>query len=454
MSYLRLFALSAALVGVVACGGSGGGSSSDPATGAAPPTLSTGGISLVLGDGPLDDVAEVNIDIREVILIGADDGQVGLAVEDVGVIDLLALSNLTELIVDDDVPAGSYSKIRLLIDSMEIVEIDGDREMAMLPANGKIDLNPQGEFEIVAGEDLVIQIDIDLERSIKIVQTGNSTYKFRPVVFIDVIDQADGLRISRFVGLLSIDSDGALSLCLDVDDATEDCLPLSISEAALLLNADGETLPEIDLADGDEVNVFGALMVGLTGERTIDVDALTLGGEDSVQSIDGEVASLLLDGAFDLTVDVVTTAVTLVDTARLLDSAGSDLAEDFQIGDAAEMWGQTALIDVAPVGEFPAFLGLFDVADDGLDETSVEGVLLSVDGDQLTLLVDGSEQCVLNIGETEIQQVVDDADGADTTLITLVQLTDLIGQEPVVEVFGAQMGDCLEAEVIVVELSD
>lgn len=213
MNVLRTSLCLLAVAAIAAYGGGGGGSSNSPSGTTSPPAVTTGGLSIVVGDGPLDSVAEVNIDITEVILIGGDDGQVDLAVEDVGIIDLLSLSNLTELLVDDDVPAGTYSKIRLMVDSIEIVEDSGDRELAQLPANGKIDLNPQGEFEIVAGEDLVMQIDFDLDRSISIVQTGNSKYKFRPVVFIDVIDQAEGLRISRFFGTVRIDADGLPWLC-------------------------------------------------------------------------------------------------------------------------------------------------------------------------------------------------------------------------------------------------
>lgn len=446
---MRLASLLSVALVVVGCGGggSGSGASPTPPSGSGGQSVQTGGIAVLLGDSPLDGVAEVNILVREVVLIGGSDGQIDLDVTIDEPINLLALQNLTELLVATDVPADTYSKIRLYIDELEIVEVDGDRELAQLPANGKIDLNPQGEFEISAGEDLVVQIDLDLERSIKLTQTGNSGYRFRPVVFIDVIDQSEGLRPSRFVGELEVDG-GLVSLCLEPDD----CTPLAFADGALLLDSDGAEIAVEDLVTGDLANVFGSVGIGLTGERSINTQALVLGGDDAVERLDGEVASSLAGGAFDLLVEegADPIMVELAAGAVLLGADGQPLTEDFVVGDEAELWGVAAVVDAAEAGTFPSFLGLFS-ADD--IEASTEGVLVAIDGDELIVRTSDGDECVLNVADTDIQQLIDDSEGAESMGITLVMLADLLGSEPVIEVFGEQDGECLIADLIVVESS-
>ncbi len=419
-----------------ACGG-GGGSNSAP--------VSVGGFTLVVGDGPLD-VAEVNIDIEEVVLIGAG-GQQSFDTSDMRTINLLALRNVTELILSEDVPAGTYNKIRLTVSALEIVEHNGLSEFAQLPANGKIDLNPQGPFEISPGEDLVVEIDIDLDRSVHVVSTGNSQYRFRPVVFIDVIDQSDSARLTKLSGQLA-SGDDTRTLCIDDDDS--ECLVLDFLEDALVLAEDGTLVAVEDLADGTIVCVFGHFVIGVEGGESFRVTALVEGGEDSVQRIDGTTASLLMDGAFELEVseEPENTTINLVAGAKLLDGNGAPLTEDFAIGDEAEAWGQTSTIELAADATFPAFLVQVTPAD---TEESIEGTLVAVDGDQITLMTESGEVCVLNVPETTIQHILDNPDGSESELLTLAELAAMIDDEVGVEVFGIQDGECFIADVIVVE---
>jgi hypothetical protein len=61
-------------------------------------------------------------------------------------------------------------------------------ELADLPANGKIDLNPQGPFTVLAGQTTVVELDMHANRSFQVVETGtpNPRYKLRPVIFVNV----------------------------------------------------------------------------------------------------------------------------------------------------------------------------------------------------------------------------------------------------------------------------
>ena len=52
---------------------------------------------------------------------------------------------------------------------------------------------------------------------------------------------------------------------------------------------------------------------------------------------------------------------------------------------------------------------------------------------------------------TEIQQISGTGEAAESMDITVAQLGELVGTAPTVEAFGETDGDCLVADVIVVE---
>lgn len=433
---IRLLAVTLVAMLLTACGG--GSSNAE----------GTGGVAILLGDGPLDDVDAVNIDIDRIVLIGAG-GQIVLT-EDATPepVNLLALRNVTELILDvDDVPAGTYSKIRLYISSLEIVREDlmaGRRvEPTQLPANGKIDLNPQGPFEISPGEDLVIQIDLDLARSIHTVLTGNSTYRFRPVVFIQVLDQRANLRLAHVFGRIDQLDGETFELC-DPSEPTS-CTAVNVRADALRLPQAGDA--PYAPANGDSAHVFGHFVIGAEGGVSLRALAVVLGDEATVGRIDGEVVA-----GDDSIIDTIDGhPVAPVADAKLLDGLGNPLAgaED---GDFAESWAQVdpAAMDL-PV-PFPSFLTQVGPA---LDEEIVEGELIRIDGNTLTVRTgDLDEVCVTRTSATQIQQVNGFSSDAETQTISLAELTALAG-EPEIAAFGSFDGgtpDCLVASVIVVEI--
>lgn len=169
-----------------ACGGGGGGSTPPPP---APTPLETGTIAITLTDAPDPRFDEVNVTIASIELIGAN-GPVTIFEEDV-VVNLLSLETVADMISIADVPAGSYSKIRLHVTDIELVEIDDNGTVVQtlnpsLPANGKIDLKPSGPFSVFANTLTHIELDFDAEKSILIVATGNGGVRFRPVIFVRV----------------------------------------------------------------------------------------------------------------------------------------------------------------------------------------------------------------------------------------------------------------------------
>lgn len=189
---------------LVACGGSGSGT-----------TTGAGGLGIVLTDGPTSGFAEVNVTINEISLIPDDDnGDMGQVVIFQGeeTVNLLNLTDYSQLFaMSSNVPAGKYSKIRLKLKhphGIELVKKDAQGNVIEtiypdMTGNGKLDLNPRRDFHVMANQTLYVQLDIDANKSLHIVQTGNNKYRFRPVIFVDIIDDQYSGKLVRHFGYAS-----------------------------------------------------------------------------------------------------------------------------------------------------------------------------------------------------------------------------------------------------------
>jgi hypothetical protein len=194
------------LVGLLtACGGGGGASSSSGTAG------KTGSVGLLLTDAPADPslFSEINVTIERVELIGGDGGRVSLFDGPAETVDLLKLRNESvPFTFRDDVPVGTYCKVRLTLarpDGLELVlAADSSSNFPKLPGNGKLDLLARDCFTVAPGASVTLQLDMDAGNSIHIVQTGSKTeYNFRPVVFIDVINDSFTGKLVRLEGVIA-----------------------------------------------------------------------------------------------------------------------------------------------------------------------------------------------------------------------------------------------------------
>ncbi len=260
--------LAAAFLTLAACG-SGGGSSGSVA---APSGFATVGIALT--DAPTPDVDQALATITSIELLG--EGGPVVLFSGVETIDLLRLADYSELFaVNDQVPAGTYSKIRLQLSNLELVKLNDDGTVdetivAKLVANGKIDLNPRGPFYVAAGETLVITVDFDMQKSLKITETGNGKVIVRPVIFVDIANGLPAPGLTRIHGeIAAIDDTGQIRLCQTalISSSDEDrrhgdsdrCVRVSTDSATGIFGEDGLPQEFFQLAVGDEATIVGRL---------------------------------------------------------------------------------------------------------------------------------------------------------------------------------------------------
>ena len=311
---LRQLAAWAVALALTACGGGGGGGDEGPAVIVTPPDIAqVGSVAIFFTDGPTDDYDKVMVTVTSIEFLG-EDGPVEIW-SGTETFDLLGLEHFSDLFTyQDNVPIGSYDKIRLRITDLSLVRGEGEdaEEIPVkLPANGKIDLNPRGSFDVPLGGVLLVEIDIDARRSIQVVETGNGGFRFRPVVFVNV--GLDGSKLVRVHGVV-FDLDRAereFVLCPtefvadengeDGDDFKEGgCLEVEAAAAAFFLGSDGTEVGLDQLNEGDEVTVIGFFAPGDDGDAEEDdslfvlaAEVIEIGPVDAFARLAGRVAGLL-----------------------------------------------------------------------------------------------------------------------------------------------------------------
>ena len=269
------------LLGLAACGGGG---DSSPASSVPPPTptptpapAAAGSVGILITDGPTDQFAEINATITEISLLGGGSPRVIFSGE--ATLNLLALESHSELFaLADDVAPGTFNKIRLTLSALELVRRDAAgavtaRIRPPLPGNGKLDLNPRGSIRVLPGQTLLIELDLDMNKSIHFVNNGREL-RFRPVIFVRILNDSTNSRLVRLSGIvrdLTAEPPG-FDLCAATQDAPrlrieatmhsgsrEKCIEVLLDEATGLFGPDGAPIEFDALADGDPATAVGHL---------------------------------------------------------------------------------------------------------------------------------------------------------------------------------------------------
>jgi hypothetical protein len=474
---LGVLTLAAVLAG---CGGGGsdGGTGSmvgDGATGGT--TSGTGTVGVTLGDAPTDDYDRVMLTLSGIELIGGDaaDGEPVVISEEVITVDLLALDAVTEFLADaDDVPAGSYNQIRLQVDEITLETLDdagnvATSDTAQIPGGGDLKLNPRGPFEVPEDGAVIVQIDLDANRSFQANATGNGMILFRPVVFVDVMDagaEGDDARVSFLSGIVTRlaepEGDTAFDLCEvqtltgegEGDRTLDECQRVDLGDSTVLFDTAAQPV-DFAAVDDQAPAVVGGRFVESDDGLAFEALVVDLGPRDTFTRVSGSLGADAAEGSFALAVETDEgtreVAVSLADGALLFDREGALLdATALVAGAEVRAMGLAGPEDADPFTELAATavsIRAPEEADD--DEAEVEGTVTAFDGEQVEImLADGATACALVDEETTVTLFSEDGEGSESAPGTV----DDIQVDVEIDVSGETTdGDCVLARSVVVE---
>lgn len=235
-----------------------------------PSEESFGSIGILLKDAPADEFQHIYITITEISLLPAGNEENPLIVftSEAGyTIDLLDLRDQDFLLtLNEQVPTGTYSKVRMKISGIN-AEGGPCNGMDIDLPSGKIDINPQGSFVVEPGEVLYLRLDIDANKSINLHPAGKSgKCIFRPVVFADVIPKGTPATPCSMLFKGTIESLTDLNLDLHTDGfilqrecACQGILTVKLNDNCLIFSEDNLYVDPDALLVNQQVSVYGYL---------------------------------------------------------------------------------------------------------------------------------------------------------------------------------------------------
>jgi hypothetical protein len=431
-----------ALLFVSACGG---GSDTAPVVANAEPT--TGMVGLFFTDAPTDEFSAIKLNVVEAILIGGDDGQ-QILFQGSEPIDLLDLTNFNEPIIFGEVAVGTYTKLRLKIDSLELVPHEGESIFPALPANGKIDMLDASGFDVLPGRTLMVEIDMDANKSIKITGTGNGRkYNFRPVVKAKFMDGGLPHKLARVEGSVGNTPAGGSFLLCDTD-SPDSCVTVMTDGMSSIFNNEGLASNFDSLAFEDLVVVIGRYAT----DPDIVLNALILEIGGNAEQVKGNVVSDPMDSQFLLLADDGSDLVVeLQPGTKYFDASGEIMADAVVLGVDIEVEGvKPTKADSADPDLMRAALIFLEAEEDEQISGMIAEPLASETRSFALTLTAGGTTCV-RVNEDADILLVDEANSevtmGDFTSLAVGQSVDLFGMTALDDEEG-----CFDANEVIVEV--
>jgi len=482
----------AAVLSLSACGG--GGSSNDgngsAIGGGDSPSLTTGTVAVLMTDAPTDDFCHIYATVESIDLLGTSGTPTNVFVGP-ETVDLLQMRNYTDFFsIDTAVPIGSYEKVRLTLSDLALVEcndagVPEDEELwehPRLPGNGKMDLNPRGMFEVIGGETLVIELDMDMNKSLHVHQTGNGRWQFRPVIFVTI--SPDDSKLVRVFGEVRNLGSSTFELC-PVEPASSpdpnvpsepaaECIDVVTDANTGIFDETGSPVGLSAVANGDLLTAIGFLSLhdDMDGDSRMDdlllnAAVLELGPLDTFARIRGAVVSSPgnndlfefdgapadpLTGVFDVLLQSGTRIFALGSNDELTSAA-------LQPGTEGEVDGvfTDPLTSGEPLKSSLIVLDQDTTPDVAILDATIDTIAEIVDGDPATnrLTVDAGtlvDQCVKTDAATRYLLITESATSSETTEITFADLAagnsvDVYGAADPVEPTTCVLADTIQKYV-------
>jgi len=270
-------------------------------------SVNTGGaasVRVLLTDAPIDYVESAMVDIGRVELLPADGGAHIVLSDDGtdGPVDLLDLQNsVTMMIADADIEAGTYSQLRLIVESASVelknpyLFVSGDSVMNLTVPSGaqtgiKLNLTGEdGEALVIPEGETVLVVDFDVSRSFVMqgspdTPAGIKGMHFQPTLRVVVYDVAGSMS-----GTVStqLDSTRVDSLTVTAEPVDEGLLEAYQTQTATTMtdSLGAYTIPFL---------IPGAYTVRVTLPDTTlvtspDSISVTVGASEDVTDVDFEI---------------------------------------------------------------------------------------------------------------------------------------------------------------------
>ncbi len=429
------------------------------------PEPTKGQVTVIITDGPTDQFQRILISMVGMTLIGPG-GHVELYNGPEITFDVLEMSEWADLAFTTKVVAGRYNKIRIQLSKVELVDVrNGVSEVLDdLPANGKIDLNPRGPFDVSPDYTTVIKLDIDAKRSFQVVPTGNGKFQLRPIFFVDVYqDQIflpdrlvrvfGNVRAGSILGTGNADpTDDSFRLCNlqfisqsngPSLNGVDDCVRIFDDAATSIFDVTGMETDFMSVTDGEPLTAVGFIVDTDDAEAFLGLNAVVLelglrqsdstGGWGTIKGnvVDDPATCDTTDKCFDFDPAETDPAV----PTRMRPGTRVFRADGVELSQADVGAGDGGSVDALVNGELQtALLVLSNDVDGGIVSGVLNGVSRSDPYDVLEVMTDASGVAhVCANSETDILQVLvqDDA-------VTIIDLLDpsVLETGSLVEAFG------------------
>lgn len=198
---IQIFAVSALAAGIAACGGSDGG----PATGS---------VSVDVTDAPTMEFSEVTIAFTGIRLKHESGEWEDFTFDEPKIWNLLDLQGGASepLITDEEVLAGNYSELRLLVDTEKSYVVEKDQpdvELSLaVPSGEQSGLKLKGDFIVAADNTTDFTVDFDVSKAIVNPQGQSlADYLLRPS--LRLVNNLEVGSISGEVDYVSINQETA-----------------------------------------------------------------------------------------------------------------------------------------------------------------------------------------------------------------------------------------------------
>jgi len=171
-TFLKFICIAILTVGFVSCSDDDSSESN---------TDETARVSIELTDAP-GDYEAVFIDVEDVVVkYNGEEDEVFIDDVDAGIYNLLELTGgVSVVLVDEELPTGSISQIRLVLGDDNTVVVDGETIPLQTPSAQQSGLKIQVNETLEGGIFYEFMLDFNVEESI--VEQGNGGYLLKPVI--------------------------------------------------------------------------------------------------------------------------------------------------------------------------------------------------------------------------------------------------------------------------------